>query len=79
MPIYSYQCTRCGAASEAIVFAGDEEPTRCEHCQGPLERTLSTPADFRQLRPRSPGKTCCGRDERCDNPPCGTDSGCCPT
>jgi hypothetical protein len=22
------------------------------------------------------GKTCCGRDERCESPPCGTERGC---
>ena len=77
MPIYNYVCQDCGRQVEAIVMRGDAEPTQCEACQGKLARLLAAPADYRQLRTRPPGKTCCGRDERCATPPCSGDSGCC--
>jgi putative FmdB family regulatory protein len=78
MPLYGYQCTSCGAAHE-LLLQRDEVPGPCPDCSGPLVKALTAPAGFRGLRTRAPGKTCCGRDERCDTPPCDSGSGCCST
>lgn len=78
MPLYSYCCPDCGAELE-LLLGRDEKPAPCDQCGGPLVKVLSAPAGFRGLRTRPPGKTCCGRDERCDTPPCDSGSGCCST
>jgi putative FmdB family regulatory protein len=78
MPLYGFECTECGDQQEILLSRG-EQPLPCLSCGGELRRTMSAPASYRGLRTRPPGKTCCGRDERCDTPPCDTDGGCCPS
>ena len=44
MPIYEYQCKKCGARLEALLKLSDKPPTRCRKCGGRLEKLVSSPA-----------------------------------
>jgi putative FmdB family regulatory protein len=71
MPIYEYQCESCGAISEYLVKTGNEETIKCKKCNSrEMHRILSASSFMLQSSNRLPGKTCCGREERCDTPPC---------
>ncbi len=78
MPIYEYKCMGCGEVSEVLVGMGSrDEPTTCKHCGSHhVERIMS--ASFISVKGGMPkgGTTCCGREERCDTPPCSTDDIC---
>jgi putative FmdB family regulatory protein len=77
MPIYEYRCTQCGEVSEILVGVGsDGETLICQHCgSSDVEKILSV-SSFSFSDNRAPGATCCGRDERCDSPPCSTGGMC---
>jgi len=32
MPIYEYQCNKCGTNFEALLKSTESEPTKCEEC-----------------------------------------------
>jgi putative FmdB family regulatory protein len=44
LPLYEYQCEKCGALTEKIQKFSDLPLTTCEKCGGKLERLLSAPA-----------------------------------
>ena len=44
MPIYEYECRKCGAHMEVFAKINDKAPTKCRKCGGRLERKLSAPA-----------------------------------
>lgn len=44
MPIYEYECRKCGAHVEAFQKVSDKPLTRCQRCRGKLERKISAPA-----------------------------------
>jgi putative FmdB family regulatory protein len=80
MPIFEYRCTRCGTVCEFLEGVGSGRPEkRCSSCGSEdLERifsasNVSTGGHFIGAQG---GTTCCGREERCDTPPCG-DGGVC--
>jgi len=76
MPIYEYRCEECGRVSEVYLRSLDVEVTRCPHCGGEsMDRLVSTSYMIR-TDARASGSTCCGRDSRCDTPPCSTDDIC---
>ncbi len=76
MPLYEYKCTECGELQEVLTGVGAaSEGLACPSCGGTsLEKQLSVTTIPSYPSPKG-GQTCCGRDERCDSPPCGT--GCC--
>ncbi len=75
MPIYEYQCRSCGRISEFLVGVGKDRAITCSHCGSPdMERVMSTPSVLGERT--GPGTTCCGREERCDSPPCSAGEGC---
>ena len=76
MPIYEYKCPACGQVSEALVhgFFSPKTP-KCPDCGHDMERRLSSP-NLVKNSTATPGKTCCGRDERCETPTCSTGSQC---
>jgi putative FmdB family regulatory protein len=78
MPIYEYKCRECGEVSEILTGMGSrDEGATCKHCGSlHVERILS--ASFISVKGGMPkeGTTCCGRNERCDSPPCSTDNVC---
>ncbi len=80
MPIYEYKCRDCGKVSEFLVgFTKDAFEIKCSFCNGKnLDKIFSqcfVSTGGRIIGPQD-GKTCCGRTERCDTPPCSSDGIC---
>ncbi len=77
MPIYEYRCSQCGEVSE--IFHKKVQPDEnvvCLHCGSKkLEKLVSAPARV-IMGTSGGGTTCCGREERCETPPCSTDGLC---
>ena len=78
MPIYDYRCSDCGNVSEIMVGIGAHTDTvQCKQCGSTSINKVPTVASIATNYARPHGKTCCGRDERCDTPPCSSESPCC--
>jgi len=71
MPIYEYKCKECGNISEFIVGMGKDAVIKCNECGSfEMEKVMSV-ASFQGVETaRTPGRTCCGREERCESSPC---------
>ncbi|MHB8510750.1 MAG: FmdB family zinc ribbon protein [Actinomycetota bacterium] len=41
MPVFDFKCAECHERSEFIVLTGEEPPTTCPSCGGPLKRAYS--------------------------------------
>jgi putative FmdB family regulatory protein len=41
MPIYEYECTKCGNVEEALQKFSDKPLTKCKHCAGKLHKLVS--------------------------------------
>jgi putative FmdB family regulatory protein len=41
MPIYEYQCQKCGTIEEALQKFSDKPLTKCRHCTGKLHKLVS--------------------------------------
>jgi len=80
MPIYEYVYEACGKVSEFLIGVGQgDAKIGCRHCGSPnLQQQLSVSSfSARGSRMGSQGgKTCCGKEERCDTPPCSIGRGC---
>jgi len=86
MPTYEYQCGTCGHIFEGRQAITDPPLTECPECRGPVNRLISGGAGFILKGARSEnssrrdgacslestGRTCCGRDTRCETPGCGS-------
>ncbi len=83
MPTYEYECQECGYRFEKFQNMSDEPLESCPECGGKLKRLIGKGAgvifkglgfyatDYKKSSSfSSEGKTCCGRDEPCDTPPC---------
>jgi putative FmdB family regulatory protein len=71
MPIYEYRCKACGATSEYLIGMGKDEIIACKECGSTeMERILSVASFMGGISEHAPGRTCCGREERCERPPC---------
>ena len=44
MPLYEYECHKCGRRFEVLVSAHKAQAQRCEECGGRCRRLLSPPA-----------------------------------
>jgi len=44
VPIYEYECTKCGSVLEAWQKFSDRPLTRCRHCSGKLHKLISQSA-----------------------------------
>jgi putative FmdB family regulatory protein len=44
MPLYEYQCTKCGHRFEKIQKFSDKLVKKCPECGGRVEQTISAPA-----------------------------------
>jgi putative FmdB family regulatory protein len=73
MPIYEYECAVCGGISELLEGMTVEQTARkCRVCGSEdLKRILSKGVTSRmsQIMGSRGGRTCCGREERCDTAP----------
>jgi putative FmdB family regulatory protein len=80
MPTYEYRCASCDRTIEAFQKMSDEPLAECPRCGGELRRLIgkgagviikggSTPEGGGECNRETP---CCGRDQRCDKPPCGS-------
>jgi putative FmdB family regulatory protein len=77
MPIYEYQCANCGAISEFLINVGKNEPIVCHCCGGAeMNKILSAHSVISGNSHRELGHTCCGREERCQTPPCSSGGTC---
>ncbi|MBN1814964.1 MAG: zinc ribbon domain-containing protein [Anaerolineae bacterium] len=75
MPIYEYRCRDCGATFEVLVRVGTD--VACPHCgSASWDKLLSAPFVLSGQTARQVGHTCCGREERCAEPPCSEDGTC---
>jgi putative FmdB family regulatory protein len=41
MPIYEYQCSKCGGKFEVLQGIADPEIKRCKFCKGPVSKLMS--------------------------------------
>lgn len=41
MPVYEYQCTKCGQIEEAFQKISESPLETCSHCQGHLKKLIS--------------------------------------
>ena len=41
MPIYEYECSKCGKIEEAFQHFSDKPLSKCRHCSGKLHRLIS--------------------------------------
>ncbi|HIE12382.1 MAG TPA: zinc ribbon domain-containing protein [Desulfotomaculum sp.] len=71
MPLYDYRCLKCNHVWEVLVSSAQNAPGVCPQCNS-KEIVRLFPAAYIAKSSRSPGRTCCGREERCDTPPCST-------
>ena len=78
MPIYEYKCEECGKKTEIFIKSKDDkENLACKHCGSKkLKKLISAPAAFIMGNSNPKGTTCCGRNERCDTPPCSENGTC---
>ena len=44
MPLYEYQCKKCGHRFEKIQKFSDKPVKKCPECDGAVEQTISAPA-----------------------------------
>ena len=44
MPIYEYECRKCGTRTEVFQKVDDKPPVKCGKCGGRLEKLISAPA-----------------------------------
>ena len=42
MPIYEYECTKCGNRVEALIRNEKDVPAKCAKCGGKLRKALSS-------------------------------------
>jgi len=76
VPIYDFKCRECGVVSEVFLRSECGRANSCPSCGSPNLERLFSGSCMVKMGTKSPGTTCCGRAERCDSPPCGTDHGC---
>ena len=84
MLTYEYECKKCGLRFEQQQSITEEPLVECPECDGQVHRLISGGIGFivgggkyqnKEQKGHSclleqSGKTCCGRDERCNTPPC---------
>jgi len=86
MPTYEYQCVNCGYRFEKFQRMKDEALKECPKCGSKVKRLIGSgigvifrgkgfyATDYKNETPAN--VSCCGRTQRCDNPPCSDDGVC---
>jgi len=71
MPIYEYQCMKCGTRNEFFVRSSDTEELKCKNCESTDLYKLMSASNFTMSSSGSsipaPGG-CCGSPGSCGNP-----------
>ncbi len=63
--------------SEILVRTIGDNKIHCPECGGEkMEKLISSSYMIKTNSSRSVGSTCCGKEERCDSPPCSEDNVC---
>ncbi|MGC8787251.1 MAG: FmdB family zinc ribbon protein [Anaerolineae bacterium] len=76
MPIYEFRCRSCDTRFE-VWLRSSQETVACPNCGATLlEKQVSAPALVNAGKVREAGHTCCGREERCEQPPCSDGGNC---
>ena len=82
MPTYEYECRNCGHRFELFQQMKDNPVSDCPRCKGKVRRLIGTGGSIvvkggtnsrggTDACPlESTGRTCCGRDTRCDSSAC---------
>jgi putative FmdB family regulatory protein len=76
MPTYVYECPHCGEL-EAQQPISEPAWERCPSCGSPIRRVIAGGTSFIMKGRGAPAShceretPCCGREERCERPPCG--------
>jgi putative FmdB family regulatory protein len=76
MPIYEYECKSCRQIQEILQGSAEEPALKCAHCGSTDFKRLISAAFVSTGAFAHKGKTCCGRDERCETPPCSINDTC---
>jgi putative FmdB family regulatory protein len=77
MPVYEYACADCGYRFEYAYKIGDVRELKCPSCGSKsVSKLISIPGLVRSSGLSHGGRTCCGRTERCEKPPCSSDGRC---
>ena len=80
MPVFEYKCKDCGKVSEFLIGVTQDGPEiKCSHCASPRLKKIFSQSFISKgghIIGSQGGKTCCGRTERCDTPPCSSDGVC---
>ncbi|MBN1594721.1 zinc ribbon domain-containing protein [candidate division FCPU426 bacterium] len=88
MPTYDYQCRQCGNRFEQRQSMKEAPLTQCPQCGGEVRRLISGGTGYIMKGPgggrsqaigagcslETSGRTCCGREEHCGQPPCGEEA-----
>lgn len=83
MPTYVYECEKCGHKFEHFQGMNDPRLKKCPECKGKVKRLIGAGAgiifkgsgfyatDYKRNGPQCGNASpCCGRETRCDKPPC---------
>ncbi len=73
MPLYEYRRQTCGHVFEAIARqTASQKEMECPRCNSRNTKVaVTSPALIRaEDACHASGRRCCGRTERCENPPC---------
>jgi len=84
MPTYEYLCQNCGYKFEKFQNINEKELKICPKCnRDSLKRIIGkgggiifSTKDSSIYKTFQERRTCCGRDEPCDRPPCADDGIC---
>ena len=77
MLIYDYKCQDCGKIAEIFLKKMDGgQPVVCPVCGSKNVEKLVSASYVLQIEAKAPGRTCCGKAERCETPPCSLNDTC---
>ena len=85
MPTYEYVCESCGYTFDMFQNMSAEPLKQCPQCGMNVRRIIGggmgvivkgTQHHTADKNYSPPGRTCCGRTERCETPPCSDDGTC---
>jgi putative FmdB family regulatory protein len=76
VPMYDFKCNNCGEVSEILFQSSGDKPINCPDCGSTQMERLISSSYIVKAGTSHRGDTCCGREERCEKPPCDSESKC---